>query len=282
MIGLHVGNWKDGGKSLAEWQRTLETYAMPLLADKRIDRVTTGDVMAILSPIWNEKRATAKRLRGRISTILKWAVAQGYREDDAAGEHIMAAFPKMQAKKEHQKALAHNEVKQALQTLKASGAYIGVKLAFEFLTLTATRSGEVRKATWNEIDFDTGIWNIPAQHMKAGIQHRVPLSNQAIDVLQQAKEFNDASGLIFPSIRGQIQTDNHLSKLLRDSHIDAVPHGFRSSFRDWCGDNAVPRELAESALAHTNKNQVEAAYARSDLVERRREVMCAWANYILP
>ena len=146
--------------------------------------------------------------------------------------------------------------------------------------MTACRSGEVRGAKWCEIDPEGPTWLIPAERMKAGREHRVPLSGRALAVLNEARELADSTGLIFPSATGRMLSDSTLSKLLRESEIDAVPHGFRSSFRDWCGETGVDREVAEASLAHVVKNQVEAAYARSDLLERRRTVMQKWAHYL--
>ena len=148
--------------------------------------------------------------------------------------------------------------------------------------LTACRSGEVRGAVWSEVDPEGATWTVPAERMKAGKEHRVPLSDRALGVLDEARALSDGSGPIFPSQRGKVLNDDPVSQLMRMNKLDAVPHGFRSSFRDWCGDTGVARELAEACLAHTIKNQVEAAYARSDLLERRRQVMQHWADYVKP
>lgn len=179
----------------------------------------------------------------------------------------------------HQRALPHDEVRAALKTVRESNAWQVTKLAFEFLTMTASRSGEVRLATWNEVNLSKATWAIPAVRMKAAREHRVPLSSRAIDILEEARKLYGGSGLVFPSPVGRVLSDNTLSKLLRDLEINAVPHGFRSSFRDFCGDTGQPRELAEMALAHTIGG-VEGAYARTDLFKRRRALMDAWADYL--
>ena len=153
-------------------------------------------------------------------------------------------------------------------------------MCLTFLTLTATRSGEARLAEWSEID--TRTWTIPAERMKAGRPHRVPLSQQALDVLQEARSLGDGSRLIFPSVRGRPLSDSTISKLLREHGVKCVPHGMRSSFRNWCAETGVPRELAESALAHVVQNATEAAYLRSDLLERRSPLMQEWANHLDP
>ena len=154
-----------------------------------------------------------------------------------------------------------------------------VKLAFEFLVLTAARSGEVRLAHWAEIDPDNEIWTVPAERMKTHREHRVPLSGRALEVLREARKYADGSGLVFPSLSGRALSDATMSKLLREQGIAAVPHGFRSSFRDWCADTGKPREIAEAALAHT-VGGVEGAYFRSDLFERRHRLMDQWAQFV--
>ena len=163
--------------------------------------------------------------------------------------------------------------------VRASGAWPSTKLAFEFLVLTAARSGEVRLATWNEIDSDGAVWVVPAERMKAQREHRVPLSDRALDILREASKYADGSGLVFPSQSGRALSDMTLSKLVKEQGIPAVPHGFRSSFRDWCSDTGQSREVAEMALAHVVRG-VEGAYARSDLFERRRRLMDRWAQYV--
>ena len=282
VLELHAPNWREGGKTAKLWQARLRDYAMPKLGRKTVDVVTTADVLAVLTPIWNEKRDTARRVRQHIGAIMKWAVAQGYREDNPAGEAIGAALPKSGGKAEHSKALPHDEVGAALDVIRASNAWPATRLAFEFLTLTAARSGEARLATWAEIDRDAATWTVPAERMKAGIEHRVPLSDAALDVLSRAQEYRDGSGLVFPSPRGRALSDSTISKLVRENEIACVPHGMRSSFRDWCAETGVPREVAESSLAHVVKDSTEAAYFRSDLLERRREVMLAWAEHLTP
>ena len=152
-------------------------------------------------------------------------------------------------------------------------------MCFEFLTLTAARSGEVRAAQWDEIDLDRRVWTVPAERMKTSREHRVPLSHRAIEILHESDDLYDGSGLVFPSITGRVLSDSTVSKLLRELDINAVPHGFRSSFRDWCAETGQPREIAAAALAHTVQG-VEGAYFRSDLFDRRRQVMEAWGDYI--
>ncbi len=281
VIGIHKPGWKDGGKTAAQWQASLRDYATPRLGKMRVSDISTADVMAVLLPIWNDKRETARRVRQRIGAIMKWAVAQGFRQDNPAGDAIGAALPKNGVAKKHHRALPHTEVWSAITTVRASRANWATVAAIEFLILTAARSGEVRKARWDEVDSGTATWTVPADRMKMQREHRVPLSRRALQILVEARKMADGSGLIFPSVTGRPLSDNTLSKLLREQGIRAVVHGFRSSFRDWCAEcSNAPREVCELALAHVNTDRVEAAYLRSDLFERRRTLMQSWADYI--
>ena len=211
---------------------------------------------------------------------MKWAIAQGYRTDDPAGEALLSALPTHTLAKTHYRALPHSEVPAALDTVRSSDAYPSTKLLFEFLVLTAARSGEVRFARWAEIDLSRSRWTVPAQRMKARREHQVPLSDRALAVLCEARERFSGDGLVFPSKTGRPPSDSTVSKLLRTLRIPAVPHGFRSSFRDWCGESGVSREVAEACLAHVIANKTEAAYARSDLFNLRVPVMQDWATYL--
>ena len=281
VIGIHREGWKDAGKSEKQWRASLRNYAMRRLGRKRVDEINTADVMAVLIPHWHTKNETMRRVRQRIGAVMKWAVAQGYRDDNPAGDAITAALPKNSSMRRHQRALPFGEVGDALNKVKWSGAYRPTVLAFELLVLTACRSGEVRLATWDEIDFDTATWTVPANRMKSKRDHRVPLSGGALEILQEARDFTDISGLVFPSPRGGSVSENTLSKLLRELQIDAVPHGFRSSFRDWAAEcSDAPREVCELALAHVNSDRVEAAYRRTDLFERRRVLMEQWSSFV--
>lgn len=281
VISVHRASWRPGSKSEAQWRASLRDYAMPSLRSKRVDQISTADVMAVLLPIWSTKAETARRLRQRVSAIMKWAIAQGYRPDNPAGEALGAALPKNTGQRAHFRALPHAEVAAALDKVRSSRAWVGTKLALEFLVLTAGRSGEVRLARWDEIDFDGATWTVPSDRMKAGRRHRVPLSVRALDLLQEAQEIADGSGLVFPTTSsGRALSQSTLSKLLRDLSIPCVPHGFRTSFRMWCGETAVAREVAEAALAHVVRNKAEAAYARGDLLGRRRQVMEEWSHYV--
>ena len=246
-----------------------------------MNRIHTSNVMAVLLPIWNEKRETAKRVRRRISAVMRWAVAQGYREGNPAGEAIGAALPRNGVRPRHHPALPYAEVAGAIATVRASGAYPATVLAFEFLVLTACRSGEVRGARWKETDLAGREWRIPPERMKTGREHRVPLSSGALAMLREARVLADGSGVVFPSVRGRPLSEVAISKLVRELKIGAVPHGFRSSFRDWAAEcSDAPREVCELALAHVNTNAIEAAYRRTDLFERRRALMEQWGEFV--
>ena len=277
VIALHAKNWKNGS-SEKSWRQMLRDFAFPKLGRKRVSEINTGDVLACLAPIWNEKRVTASRVRHRIGAVMKWAVAKGYREDNPAGDAIAAALPRKGARQKHHRALPHSEVGAALKTIRDADAWLGTRLSLEFIVLTATRSGEARLARWDEFDLDTATWTVPEARMKAGREHRVPLSEGALAVLRQARDIAGTNGLVFPSVRGLPPQNSPLSKLVRKLEIKSTVHGFRSSFRDWAAETGVERTVAEAALAHT-VGGVEGAYFRSDLFERRREVMEAWAAY---
>ena len=280
VIDIHSPGWRDGGKTAKLWRSSLSRYAYPRLGAKRVDRITAADVMAVLNPIWHTRSETAKKVRQRISTVMNWAVAQGHRTDNPAGDAISAALPKRQKGETHLLALPFTEVGQAVTVIAGlNRAALSTRLAFRFLVLTAVRSGEVRGATWGEIEGD--VWTVPGARMKTGLEHRVPLSKQSLTVLNEARAIADGSGLVFPTRRGKAMSDSTVSKLLRENGIAAVPHGFRSSFRDWAAElSDAPREVCELALAHVNSDRVEAAYRRTDLFEKRRTLMQEWADYL--
>ena len=280
VLALHRPGWRNA-KHAAQWAATLQEYAHPHLGSLAVSEVTTADVLTALTAIWHDKPETARRVRQRIGAVMKWAVAKGYRQDNPAGDALAQALPRHTVVRRHQRALPHGEVAGAVQAVRASRASAPVKLAFEFLVLTAARSGEVRLATWAEMDLDAAVWLVPGARMKAKRDHRVPLSGRALAILRDAQSLGEGAGLVFPSRRGKPLSDMTLSKLIKELGIAAVPHGFRSSFRDWASEQTnTPREVVEAALAHTVRNLTEAAYARSDLFERRRRLMDDWAAYL--
>ena len=268
-------------KVAANWMQKLERHALARLGDIPVDRIGREHVLAVLTPIWTTKPETGRKVRQNIRATLKWCQAHGFVQFNAAGEAIDGALPRMPAVKTHFRALPYAEIPEALEVVQTSGASRVAKLALKFLIFTAARSGEVRGATWAEIQSD--VWKIPGERMKAGIEHRVPLSPPALEVLEQTRALNDGSALVFPSpVRhGRTLSDMTLTKVLRDTGLAAraTVHGFRSSVRDWCADTGKAREVAEAALAHT-VGGVEGAYFRSDLFERRRRLMDAWAAFL--
>ncbi|MYK90336.1 MAG: tyrosine-type recombinase/integrase [Acidobacteria bacterium] len=289
VIAIYSEIWKDPEKMGRQWRGCLRDHAYTRIGDKGVDKVTSGDIMAVLLPLWARRHATARKLRQRIGAVMKWAVAQGYRMDNPTGEAITAALPKHANQVQHMPALPHGEVAGAVEAVRASSAWVGTKLCFEFMVLTAVRPGEARGTRWQEIDLGASVWTIPATRMKTSREHRVPLCTRAAEVLHEAARLRRGSttaqpgGLVFPSARGKQLADARLSKLLEQLGIAAVPHGFRSSFRDWASERTDhPREVMEAALAHVVRNQTEAAYARSDLFDRRRQLMDDWMLYLDP
>ena len=278
VIELHAVRWTNSRQATI-WQRSFETHIFPSLGDKCVSEITSVDLLEVLTPIWNTRNDTARRLRQRLSIIMKWAIVQRYRTDNPA-EVALGALPTSSGSSEHYQALPHAEVSAALALVRACPALLATRLAFEFLVLTATRSGEVRGARWGEVDFDNALWSVPASRMKSRTLHRVPLSGPALAVLCAARERLSAADLVFPSPRGKALSDSTISALVRTLKINAVPHGFRSSFRDWCAESGVDREVAEACLAHVVANKVEAAYRRSDILKRRVPVMEDWAQYV--
>jgi integrase len=264
---IHAPTWRNP-KHATQFLTTLQTYVFPHFGNLQISEVSSANVLAALTPIWTSKPETARRVRQRIGTVMKWAVAQGWRQDNPA-EAIAEGRPKQEKVKSHRKALPYAQATGCIEAIKTSGAGLSTKLAFELLVLTACRSGEIRMAHWNEFHLDEPEWIIPAERMKAKREHRVPLAPRALEILNEAEALTDGSGLVFPGTRpGKALSDMTLSKLVKELGFDADVHGFRTSFRTWPQEQTnFSREVAEAALAHVNKDKSEAAYARSDLFE---------------
>jgi len=277
---INLPSWRNA-KHGQQFINTLQTYTFPRMGRVKVSEVTTADVLGVLQPIWLQKPETARRVRQRIGMVMKWAVANGWRQDNPA-EAIAQALPKHDRTQKHRKSLSYGEVAGCIEAVQASGAGLITKLAFEFLVLTATRSGEARLATWQEVDLAKAEWTIPTERMKAKRAHRIPLAPRCIEILQQAKALNDGSELVFPSTRfGKPLSDNTLSKLVKELGFEAHVHGFRTSFKTWAQERTnAPREVSELALAHGIQDKAEAAYARSDLFEKRRALMERWAGYL--
>ena len=281
VIELRRPTWRNW-RHAAQWQYTLNAYAAPVLGDKPVDEITTADILDVLEPVWTAKTETASRVRQRMEVVFAWAIGHGHRQDNPAGRHILKILPSTKRMKAHHKALPYADVPATLRKVGLSTCYPLTKLAFRLLVLTATRSGEVRGADWSEIDWESATWTIPAGRMKAGKEHRIPLSTQVMEVLRDAWGISGPEGLIFPAPRtGKALSDMALTQLLRREKIPSTVHGFRSSFRDWAAEcSGAGWAVCESALAHTIGSSTEQAYMRSDLFDRRQELMQAWGNFI--
>ncbi|PQV57860.1 integrase [Defluviimonas denitrificans] len=287
-------------KHRQQWENTLAAYATPELGKMLVQDITTQDVLRVLQPLWADRTETANRLRGRIEAVLSWATVAGHRHGDnparwAGNLKELLPAPSKVASGDNHPALALDDAPRwfaALQSREGSGAR-----ALELLALTATRSQEVRGALWEEIDLDNALWVIPGARMKMGKEHRVPLSNRAMALLQALPRL-EGNPLVFPAARGGMLSDMTLSAAMKRMHeaeaaqgrsgfIDrtskrpAVPHGLRSTFRDWVAERtAYPGDMAEVALAHKISNAVEASYRRGDMIEKRRRMMADWSNFM--
>ena len=282
-IEAHQSGWKNA-KHASQWTNTLETYAHPVFGDLSVADVDVGMVMKVLKPIWTTKTETASRLRGRIESILDWATVCKYREGDNPARwrgHLDKLLPARSKVKSvvHHPAIPYDEIGDFMATLSDQNG-VGAR-GLEFLILTAARTGEVIGTKWDEIDLAKKVWAVPAKRMKAGREHRVPLSNDAVAVLE-AMEKDRYTDYVFPGGKDAMPLSNMAfsAVLKRMERGDLTVHGFRSSFRDWCAEQTnYPRDVAEMALAHTIGDKVEAAYRRGDLFKKRRKLMESWATF---
>ena len=268
-----------------QWWQALEKHALPSLGDMPVDAITAHDVLAVLMPIWNKNPEVSRKIRQRIRTILQFGVVSGWTTFNVADDRLNVVLPRQHRQNKNFRSLPYVEVAQAISEIEASAASMPSKLAFRFLVLTACRSVEARGATWSEIDLQNRIWEIPADRMKTGKLHRVPLSDAALAVLAAALPFANESGLLFPSPqrRKTMLSSMTLTKLLRDVGLSETStiHGFRSSFRSWALEcSGASWAAAEAALSHAIGDSVQTAYIRSDLLEERRELMQIWADYL--
>lgn len=280
-IASHEAGWRNN-KHANQWRNTLDTYAYPVIGSVMVRDVDLTQVLAVLTPIWSTKTETATRVRGRIEHVLDWATALGDRDGLNPARwkgHLDKLLPRPSkiARIKHHIALPLAELGPFMKRLREAKS-VGAR-ALEFLILTAARSGEVRGATWAEIDVEAAVWTVPPDRMKAGREHRVPLPPEALTLLDALPRFA-GTNLIFPAPRGGALSDMALTAVLRRMNADAVPHGFRSTFRDWASElTNYPRDAAEMALAHTIGDKVEAAYRRGDLFDKRRRMMADWATF---
>jgi integrase len=283
-IDSHRAGWKNQ-KHAAQWESTLKAYAYPQFGSKHVADVTKADVLAAVEGIWTTKHETARRVRSRIELVLSYAMQREYRPEGQNPARLKGnldvALPtskRLAGRRGHHAALPIDGMHDFMARLREVDG-MGAR-ALEFAILTAARSGEVRGATWSEIDLESAEWRIPAERMKSGRPHRVPLSGAAVALLQALPRF-DSTPLVFAGRGDKPISDMTLTAALRRMKVDVTAHGFRSSFRDWSSERtATPREVAEMALAHAIGDDTEAAYRRGDLFEKRRVLMDMWANFI--
>lgn len=279
--------WKEqiepnnkNAKHVAQWLSTLETYAFKKIGSIPVHAVNQADILRVLQPIWLEKPETARRVRQRLRAVFDWAIVAQHREAVNPVEAIEVALPEQRDKVQHFTAPPWRDLPDLWKRIAVADGMGAV--ALRFTILTAARSGEVRGATWVEMDLEAGVWTIPAERMKAGVAHRVPLSPSALALLSSLRPVTGGAALVFPSSkRDKPLSDMTLAAVLKRLKVPVTVHGFRSTFRDWSEDaTAYPHEVKEAALAHTVKNRVEAAYRRTDLFDRRRAMMDEWAAYV--
>lgn len=282
-IDAHQAGWKNE-KHAAQWTSTLSAYAYPIFKDVPVASIDTAMIMKVLQPIWTTKTETASRVRGRIESVLDWARVRGFRDGENPArwrghlDKMLSARAKV-ARVQHHAALPIDDVPAFMTSLRAQPGVAA--RGFEFCILTATRTGETIGARWNEIDLKAKLWIVPAERMKAGREHRVPLSNRAVDILSEMQKLPSAD-FVFPGgkIDRPLSPMAFLMLLRRMKRTDITAHGFRSTFRDWVSERTdFPRDVAEMALAHTVSDKVEAAYRRGDLLAKRKELAEAWSSY---
>ena len=281
-IAQHASGWKNP-KHTAQWTATLKTYVEPVVGKLLVRDITTAHVIQVLDPIWLTKTETATRVRSRLELVLDFGTARGLRDGPNPARwrgNLDAALPKPAkvAKVQHHPAVPVADVAAVMARLRQQQG-MGAR-ALEFAVLTAARSGEVRGATWAEFDLEKALWTVPAERMKAGREHRVPLTAPALALLAALPK-GKADEPVFAAPRGGMLSDMTLTAVMRRMALEAVPHGFRSTFRDWAAERTnYPAEVAEMALAHAVGDKVEAAYRRGDLFEKRRQMMADWAEFL--
>jgi len=265
-------------KHVAQWLTTLETYAIPVIGDMRIDEVERGDVHRVLEPIWMKIPETARRVLQRIDRVIRWAIGKGYRDDAIDMRLVRDALPRHSRRQvKHMASVPWQEVPAFHTAFSHSAATPQVRAALHWLILTASRPGNVRNLKWTQIDQDAMVWVVPADEMKMGIEHHVPLSPEAISLLQAG---TTQSEYVFGTGVGKAMSLDTMRMAMRRMGYRETPHGFRTSFKAWSLANGWADHLSEAALAHADPNEVRAAYARENLLEERRPMMLAWAKFV--
>ena len=281
-LALQAAGWKAGSRNETNWRSSL-AHAKAI-ADSPVDTVTSDDVLGIVTGLLRAGKApTARSVRQRIRAVMDWAIASGYRSaPNPANGELDAIIPKSGHRTAHHEAVPHGEVAAVLAKVRAIGepTWHGLKGAFELAILTACRTSEVLGARWSEIDLDAAVWTVPAARMKASRDHRIPLSVAALSVLRAARERTGGTGLVFRSPRGKAIDEGGLRRVMKRIGGGATVHGFRGAFKSWAMESGVPRDVAEMSLAHAYMGDVEASYVRTDLLEKRRPVMEAWAAHV--
>ena len=273
--------WRNS-KHATQWINTLATYAFPFFGNRRVDQIETPDVLRALASIWLTKPETARRVKQRIGVVFDWAKAAGHRTGDNPVDGVLKGLPRQPELVRHHAALPYSEIPSFVRSLRKQRKSQITRLAFEFLILTAARTNEVLLANWDEIDLDRKLWTIPAERMKVGREHRVPLGARSQKILRRAKLLAADSELVFPgNTPGKSMSNMVFLMMLRRMGLNVTAHGFRSAFRDWAAEcTSFPREVCEIALAHTIKSKAEAAYRRGDLLEKRRHLMIEWDAFV--
>ena len=276
----HAASFKNE-KHRKQWLSSLGGV-FSAFGSKRVDAITSADILAALGPQWLKRPETSRRVLQRVRVVFEWCKAQGYCVGDNPTQGVTKVLPKQRAAKGHHAALPYQALPAFLHALKEADSGEVVKLAFEFTILCAARTAETLKATWAEIDLEAKTWTIPGNRMKAGSEHRVPLSPRCVKILERAKALSDSGPYVFPGRSPKKPLSNmvFLMALRRMKRADLTTHGFRSTFRDWAAERTnVPRAVCESALAHTLRDKTEAAYNRTDLFDRRRDLMASWSRF---
>jgi integrase len=288
MFDQKRAGWKNP-KHAQQWINTLKTYVFPIVGGVPVDSLQPDDFRKVLAPIWLKKSETAMRVKQRCHAVMDWCLAQNLISGNPTTvvSKLLPMMAKKNVRTEHQPSMPWQDLPAFVLTVLHDGTLGTCREAMEFLILSAARSGEVRKMQWGEIDLESKVWTVPAENMKANIAHRVPLSPRMIEILNRQSSLGLHDKLAFPSPRGKVFSENTLSKFLRDHKVPsntqgrtAVVHGFRSSFRVWGAQKGYPENLLEQCLAHTERDAVVAAYMRADLLDERRPIMKAWADFV--
>ncbi len=273
----------SNAKHAAQWQSTMETYVFPSIANRPVGEIEAREILDLLTPIWFVKTETARRVLQRMEAVFKSAILRGYRQRVSPCVGVKEELGTRHQNVVNHRALHYRRIPAFLADLRVSNSQLATRLAFEWLVLTATRSGETRLARWSEIDGRARLWTIPAERMKAKRTHVVPLSKRCMEILRTTRALYPASDFIFPGVKtGAPLSDMTFTKALRDMGLgeEATPHGMRSAFKVWCAEIAKARdEVSEAALAHTIPEKVRAAYLRTDFLEERKALMVAWAKF---